>query len=93
MIVCTPVAGLWEFPSQPAAAGAGRRERAAALDALLARLVPGVPTAGAAVARRANLGEVVHVFSHIRMTLRVETRLVEARACACIELGLTLPYA
>jgi len=52
------------------------------VDALLARLLPGAPTAGAAVARRADLGEVVHVFSHIRMTLRVETRLVEARAHA-----------
>ena len=81
-------AGLWEFPSQPAAAGASERERAAALDAYLARLLPGVALGGAALLERRSLGEVVHIFSHIRMTICVERRVVQVPpqvcTCACI---------
>lgn len=81
-------AGLWEFPSQPAAAGASEWERAAALDAYLARLLPGVALGGAALLERRSLGEVVHIFSHIRMTICVERRVVQVPphgcACACV---------
>ena len=68
------LAGLWEFPTVPVPAGAGPAERRAAVDAhvgrLLGRPLPGSPGAPAGrVLRRASVGEVVHVFSHIRMTL------------------------
>lgn len=100
-------AGLWEFPSLAAGAGAGAAERAAALDAYLARLVgcwgllnlspasnpspnrdaqhpTGLPST--CVLEDGHAGELVHVFSHIRMTIRVRRLVVAApvrspRAC------------
>ena len=87
-------AGLWEFPSLLPDKGASTAERAAALDAYLARLVAcwgalgicGARLGTTAVLEDANAGELVHVFSHIRMTIRVR-RLVVAvpvrSPCAC----------
>lgn len=81
------LAGLWEFPSVPVRAGADAAARRAAVDAHVARLL-GWPLpergeasivkteagadAPARLLRRAPVGDIVHIFSHIRMTLAVE---------------------
>ena len=88
-------AGLWEFPSLLAGKGASAAERAAALDAYLARLV-GCWGAlrGAPVLESADAGELVHVFSHIRMTICVRRRVVAAPVrspCACCLLRHSMP--
>jgi A/G-specific adenine glycosylase len=69
------LAGLWELPLTPVAADAPPAARRAALDALLERLLgarPGGAGSALAVEERRPLGEAVHVFSHIRMTMRAE---------------------
>ena len=79
------LAGLWEFPSVAASLVAPEgtcppSSRRAAVDDHLSRLLGGVslPSENDASAspykllRREAVGEIVHVFSHIRMTLRVE---------------------
>ncbi|RMZ55185.1 hypothetical protein APUTEX25_005463 [Auxenochlorella protothecoides] len=81
------LAGLWQFPLAELEGGgeesAANQQRA--VDSLLAGLLPGLfdeskeSTAPKVVSRRA-LGEVVHIFSHIRMTIRAEHVLVAASA-------------
>lgn len=82
------LAGLWEFPSIAVpAAEAGKTSlsssRRAAVDDHVSRLLSGVslpsednatasPTSPYKLLRREAIGEIIHVFSHIRMTLRVE---------------------
>jgi len=77
------LAGLWEFPSVPVNAGGegDPAARRAAVDAHVARLlgrpinvVKGEDGGGAhpPPLRRAPVGEITHIFSHIRMTLAVE---------------------
>lgn len=78
------LAGLWQFPLVELGAGEGAGEGQEAVDVLLAGLVPGLHaeskdrSAPVLVSRRA-LGDVVHVFSHIRMTIRAEHVLVAVR--------------
>ena len=74
---CT--AGLWEFPSQAVAAGASQEQRRAAVDALLERIL-GATLQASRVGERRHLGAIVHIFSHIRMTLQAERLVLEARA-------------
>ena len=83
-------AGLWEFPSLAAAKGASAAERTAALDGYLTRLVscwglglfrnPQHCTRllYTCVLEDVHAGELVHVFSHIRMTIRVRRLIVAA---------------
>ena len=81
-------AGLWEFPSLAADEGVSAAERTAALNAYLARLVgcwgslrdPQHPTRlpPTCVLEDSYAGELVHVFSHIRMTIRVRRLIVAA---------------
>ncbi len=73
------VAGLWEFPSRPVAAGASLEERRAAVDALLRHRFGENAYAAMRVVERTDLGAVVHIFSHIRMTLQAEKLVVEVR--------------
>lgn len=75
------LAGLWEFPSAPVPAEASHEDRRRAIDALLAELGMDGKVGGAwRVVHRRDTGSVVHVFSHIRMTLHVEHLLVEGAA-------------
>ena len=72
-------AGLWEFPSQTVAADASQKQRRAAVDALLQRLL-GDALKARTGRERCHLGAITHIFSHIRMTLQAERLLLEARA-------------
>ncbi|GAQ86466.1 putative A/G-specific adenine DNA glycosylase [Klebsormidium nitens] len=65
------LAGLWEFPTVSVASKASKSVRRSALDSLLARLLPG----GYETSERHEVGEYVHVFSHVRQTMLIE-RLV-----------------
>jgi hypothetical protein len=64
-------AGLWEFPSQSVEADSSLEQSRDAMDTYL-RETALLPLEPRSVAGRAYLGEIVHIFSHIRMVLRVE---------------------
>lgn len=66
------LAGLWEFPLAPVAGGASADARRGAIDDLLNGVL-GEGFGGLKIAKRKDLGDVVHVFSHIRMTMHVES--------------------
>lgn len=75
--LCHFAAGLWEFPSVTVPAEASEKERRAEVDALLDRLL-GAGRPHLEVQERRHLGSIVHIFSHIRMTLQVERLVVKA---------------
>lgn len=80
------LAGLWEFPSTPVAVQASAEDRRQTVDTLLEDLgLGGVIGSAWRVVHRRDMGSVVHVFSHIRMTLHVEHLLVEGAADAVDE--------
>jgi A/G-specific adenine glycosylase len=88
------LAGLWELPLAPVAADAPPAARRAALDALLERLLGARPGAAGGVLQveeRRPLGDAVHVFSHIRMTMRAEALTLRGAlpAAAAVEKGET----
>ena len=58
-------------------ADASEKERRAEVDSLLDRLL-GAGFADLQVQERRHLGSIVHIFSHIRMTLHVERLVVKA---------------
>ncbi len=64
-------AGLWEFPAVKVAADAGKADCRRAMDKLLEGPL-GVSLAEEHVVSRQSLGDVVHIFSHIRLTMRAE---------------------
>lgn len=75
------LAGLWEFPSVSVAAEASADDRRQALDSLLDDMgLGGVVGRSWRVVHRRDVGSVMHIFSHIRMTLHVEHLLVEGDA-------------
>lgn len=74
------MAGLWEFPSAAVASDSDEASRRSAIDALLSRLLEG-NASGLKVKERASMGSIVHIFSHIRMTLHAERLILQARIC------------
>ena len=74
--LCCTVAGLWEFPSVTVPAESSKKERRVEVDSLLDTLL-GAGRADLQVQERRHLGSIVHIFSHIRMTLHVERLLVK----------------
>lgn len=79
------LAGLWEFPTLPIVATIDGEGRRLAMTQMLDRWFPnanGVFEACGKDIERSDIGEIVHVFSHIRMTLIVETMVI-----ACDVLG------
>ena len=68
---CNAIAGLWEFPGVKVAADASVAECKCKVDRLLEGPL-GIPLAEEHVVSRQAVGQVVHIFSHIRMTMRVE---------------------
>ena len=76
---CRAGAGLWEFPAVKVPADANAAECRRSIDRLLEGPL-GVPLAEEHVVSRQGLGEVVHIFSHIRMTMRVEHIVLKVRA-------------
>ena len=92
-------AGLWEFPSLAADEGVSAAKRIAALDDYVTRLVRCwgllrtsehcTAAQSTGVLEELDAGELVHVFSHIRMTIRVRRVVVMApvrQRCACCSL-------
>ena len=77
--LCCTVAGLWEFPSVTVPAEASEKERRADVDSLLDTLL-GAGRADLQVQERRHLGSIVHIFSHIRMTLHVERLVVKVNS-------------
>ncbi len=77
-------AGLWEFPGVAVPAEASEKDRRKQTDGLLQRLL-GASFSEGEVLQRQSLGSIVHIFSHIRMTLHVE-KVVLTVSCACINL-------
>lgn len=71
-------AGLWEFPAVKVAADAGKPESRRAINRLLEGPL-GMPLAEEHVVSRQALGDVVHIFSHIRMTMRAEHIVLQVR--------------
>lgn len=87
------LAGLWQFPLLqlgPEAADSPQRQQQLMDDYLEAQLgaalrpagskagtAGGDPTAALTVVERRPLGQLVHVFSHIRMTMKVETIVLQ----------------
>ncbi|BDA41049.1 Adenine DNA glycosylase [Coccomyxa sp. Obi] len=71
------LAGLWEFPSVTVPANAIEKERRSEVDSLLDRLLEG-GSASLRMQERKQLGSIVHIFSHIRMTLHVERLVLKA---------------
>lgn len=65
---------MWEFPGVAVPAEASERDRRKQMDSLLVKLL-GHSFSEGEVLQRQSLGNIVHIFSHIRMTLLVE-RLV-----------------
>ena len=65
------VAGLWEFPAVKVPADASKARSGCEVDRLLEGPL-GMPLAAEHVVSRKGLGTVVHIFSHIRMTMRAE---------------------
>lgn len=85
------LAGLWEFPSVPVPSDAAPSATKTAVDAhvalLLGEALPRAnsdageaaqPSSSLRLLRRAPVGDIVHIFSHIRMTLAVEHARVDA---------------
>lgn len=64
-------AGLWEFPLKLVDADASRAECRQQIAELLEGALGRVLATEQLVERRA-LGEITHIFSHIRLTMRVE---------------------
>ena len=72
------LAGLWEFPLRAVKQGASLTNRQSVVDTYLNDLGV-VPSNGTLkVKSRKVLGDIVHVFSHIRMTMHVESVEVES---------------
>lgn len=79
------LAGLWEFPNDVVAAKSRKGEKEAAVDAKLAAIFP--EQSGAWLGGRPrHFGSLVHVFSHINMTLHVFARDVDVTAAAYADL-------
>jgi A/G-specific adenine glycosylase len=68
--------GLWEFPATTVPEGTSDKMRRSAIDGLLSRLLERGPS-GLPVKERRQLGSIVHIFSHIRMTLHVEKLVLQ----------------
>lgn len=68
------LAGLWEFPLQHVDASASTKEIQSVLDSYLTETIqlPYLSSETIRVMERNQLGEAVHVFSHIRMTMVIE---------------------
>lgn len=66
------LAGLWEFPTVPVASDASKSARQNVVDTLLARLVAGEFD----ILERVEVGEYVHIFSHIRQMMLVERMVI-----------------
>lgn len=68
------LAGLWEFPLQHVDASASTKEIQSILDSYLTETIqlPYLSSEAIRVMERNQLGEAVHVFSHIRMTMVIE---------------------
>lgn len=64
-------------------ADASEKERRAELDSLLDQLLEG-GRADLPMQERRHLGSIVHIFSHIRMTLHVERLVLKASTSACV---------
>ena len=71
-------AGLWEFPGVTVLAEASEKDRRKQMDALLLRVLGNSFSSGE-VLQRQSLGSIVHIFSHIRMTLYVEKLVLKVR--------------
>lgn len=85
------LAGLWEFPLQPVDAEAGDGERRGAMNELLQGLL-GVDLSSSdgnelKLLERKSLGQVVHVFSHIRMTMHVEKVVLQGEVPVAEQAG------
>lgn len=72
------VPGLWEFPGVPVGKAAGSSQRRAAIDALLDEGL-GLGEWRKLMVERRSLGSAVHIFSHIHMTMHVETLILQVR--------------
>ena len=68
------LAGLWEFPTIPLTGTAAQQstDREKTLNAFLEELL-GRELSQMPAITRASIGTAVHIFSHIRMTLHIET--------------------
>eukprot|EP00884_Botryococcus_braunii_P007159 jgi/Botrbrau1/16444/Bobra.0142s0040.1 len=82
------LAGLWEFPSAAVENEAGASGRRRAVDSQLDTLFGEDGWRGLVVERK-SLGSVVHIFSHIRMTMHVERLLLQADRVPLGRSGLT----
>jgi adenine-specific DNA glycosylase len=71
-------AGLWEFPGVMLPAEASEKDRRKQMDALLLKVL-GDSFSSGEVLHRQSLGSIVHIFSHIRMTLHVEKFVLKVR--------------
>ena len=90
---CCTLAGLWEFPAVKVAADTDKAECRRAMDRLLEGPL-GVPLAEEHVVSRQSLGDVVHIFSHIRLTMRAEYIVLQVRmSIHCVIQASGQPFA
>ena len=78
-------AGLWEFPGVTVSAEASETDRRKEMDDLLQQLLGSELSTGE-VLQRQSLGSIVHIFSHIRMTLHVEKLAVKVQTIHSISI-------
>ena len=80
-------AGLWEFPGVTVSAEASETDRRKEMDDLLQQLL-GTELSTGEVLQRQSLGSIVHIFSHIRMTLHVEKMAIKVQSSQSVSMSL-----
>ena len=81
------LSGLWEFPSAPVPSGATAASRCTAANDLIESISIDPDIAKAARGGGDSLGKITHVFSHIRLTMHVEHKVVRVRHLPCCGAG------
>ncbi|CAN1355608.1 Adenine DNA glycosylase [Linum perenne] len=77
------LAGLWEFPSVLMKTEADLMRRRKVMDSSLRKSFGLDPKRSYSVVRRENVGEFVHIFSHIRLKVYVELLVIQLKGEMC----------
>ena len=73
------LAGLWEFPTILVTEGIDQAERREVVDQYLTKSISLTPSQDFDVIFRVDVGECVHIFSHIRLLMHVELLIISIK--------------